>query len=94
MKGSLLAALLLTASTAALANSVIVTDTQGWKSVPIVVNSESKTFTVQGAAPTGDFYYSYSGYRCFKEKREIVGIDALVFHAGVPTGTAIYCYAE
>ncbi|MGL5741724.1 MAG: hypothetical protein ACRCXC_03815 [Legionella sp.] len=94
MNRKLLTALLLTFATAALADNVIVTQTQGWKSVPITVDSQANTYTVQGHVPEGDYYYTYSGYRCLKEKREAIGVNALIFHAGVPGGKDIYCYAE
>ncbi|KTD73090.1 hypothetical protein [Legionella tucsonensis] len=95
MKKTLLTALLLTVATAALADSMIVTETQTWKSVPITVDTTAHTYTtVEGPVPTGDFYYTYPGYRCLKEKREIAGVDALIFHASIDGGSVIYCYPE
>lgn len=94
MKRKLLTALLLTMASSVFADNVIVTQTQGWKSVPITVDTQANTYTVQGTVPEGDYYYTYSGYRCLKEKRDIVGVNALIFHAGIPGGSDIYCYPE
>lgn len=97
MKSVLLTALLLAFTTAALAdNSVIVTQTKTWQSVPITVDEQAHTYTVEKGVtlPEGDYYYTYPGYRCLKEKREIVGINAVVFQAGIPGGNDIYCYAD
>ena len=94
MKRSLLAALLFTMTSATLAGSVIVTETQGWKSVPIVVDTMGNTYTVQGTVPVGDYYYTYSGYRCFQQKRDIVGVNGVVYHASAAGGVDIYCYPE
>lgn len=88
MLGSLLAAL----SATSFADSTIVTDTQGWKSVPITVNKD--VYVVSGEVPEGDFYYSYAGHRCFAEKRDVAGVDVLVLHASVAGGADIYCYPE
>ncbi len=94
-KTLLTAALLLTVTTAALADNVIVTETKSWKSIPITVDTSAHTYTtVEGPVPTGDFYYTYPGYRCLKEKRDIAGVNALIFHAGVGGGSEIYCYPE
>ncbi|WP_454780950.1 hypothetical protein [Legionella sp. WA2022007384] len=92
----LLTALLLTITTVALADNVIITETKSWKSVPITVDEKAHTYTtIEGTAvPEGDYYYTYPGYRCLKEKRDIVGLDAVIFHAGIPSGGDIYCYAE
>lgn len=94
MKKILIASTLALASTMTFANNVIVTETQNWKSVPITVNAEQKTYVVSGPLPEGDFYYSYSGYRCFTEKRDIVGVDAGILKASVEGGKDIYCYPE
>ncbi|KTD68019.1 secreted protein [Legionella steelei] len=93
----LLTALLLTFTTAALADdSVIVTQTKSWQSVPITVNEQAHTYTIEKgvALPEGEFYYTYPGYRCLKEKKDIVGVNALIFRAGIPGGNNIYCYSE
>lgn len=94
MKSKILYASLLAVSTTVFADSVVVTETKSWKSVPIVVDEQAHTYTVQGAVPTGDYYYTYPGYRCIKEKRDIAGVDILMFHANVSGGTDIYCYPE
>jgi hypothetical protein len=95
MKRKLLTALLLTVTTAALADSVIVTETKDWTSVPVTVDSTAGTYTVvEGTTvPTTNFYYTYPGYRCFKEKRTVEGVDPVTFRA-TKEGGEIYCYAE
>ncbi|MFA5959515.1 MAG: hypothetical protein WC785_03270 [Tatlockia sp.] len=96
MKKILLAAIITACSAQALADSVIVTETNTWKSVPIVVDSTQHTYTVegQGPLPEGDYYYTYSGYRCLTTKKDISGVDAITYNAGTPGGTDIYCYPE
>lgn len=94
MKKLLISALLLTATSAALAENVIITETQSWKSVPIVVDADANTYVIEGTPPEGDYYYSYPGYRCLTEKRDIAGINVLMLHASVSGGTDIYCYPE
>lgn len=96
MKKTLLTVLLLSCATAALADNVIITETKTWKSVPITVDDQAHTYTIEGNAtlPEGDFYYTYPGYRCLKEKKDIVGVNALIFHAGIAGGSDIYCYPE
>lgn len=94
MKRVLISALLFTATSAALADNVIVTETKTWKSVPIVVDDKANTYTVQGTIPEGDYYYTYSGYRCLAEKKDIAGVNVLMFHASVAGGTDIYCYPD
>jgi hypothetical protein len=94
MKSKLLCALFLAASTAAVADSVIVTETKSWKSVPVVIDEKAHTYTIQGTVPEGEFYYTYPGYRCITEKRDVAGVDILMFHANVSGGTDIYCYPE
>lgn len=78
------------------ADSVVVTDTAGYTAVPIVVDETADTYTVTGSAtvPAKNYYYTYPGYRCFSEKRDFVGINAVVFKAGVSGGSDIYCYKE
>ncbi len=94
MKKLLIATLLVTFNTVALADNVIVTQTSTWKSVPITVDAEKHVYTFEGTLPESDFYYTYPGYRCLTEKREIAGVDALLFHAGVASGSDIYCYPD
>lgn len=75
--------------------TTIVTETQTWKPVPITVDSDKHTYVVSGSMPSSKhFYYSYPGYRCFSEKREIEGVNALVFNPSVSGGSDIYCYPE
>ncbi|MCL9682617.1 hypothetical protein [Legionella maioricensis] len=95
MNKLIMAALFTVFNTVALADSVIVTQTQTWESIPITVNPEKHTYiTVEGPVPTGNYYYTYSGYRCVREKIEIAGTDAIIYHSGVEGGGDIYCYPE
>ncbi|MBA3537974.1 MAG: hypothetical protein H0T84_15445 [Tatlockia sp.] len=108
MKKLLIAALLTASSTVALADSVIVTETKTWKSVPITVNANGNFYTVDGTLPTdGEYYYTYAGYRCFNAKRTNIDVEPTIYHAQTSTGTTstttttsttggtdIYCYPE
>ncbi|MCW8471891.1 hypothetical protein OQJ19_14770 [Fluoribacter gormanii] len=40
------------------------------------------------------FYYTYPGYRCLKEKIEVVSINAIILPAGIPSGSDRYYDAE
>ncbi|HHF7375740.1 hypothetical protein [Legionella bozemanae] len=97
MKKLLISSLLTVWSMAAMADSAIITKTQTWKSIPITVNAEKHIYTVNEGdvpLPGSEFYYTYSGYRCITEKTNIVGVNAVVYHAGVTGGSDIYCYPE
>lgn len=92
--------LLITASLLAVniasAQETITTQTTTWKSVPIQVDTTKNTYTVVGTVPTDtkEYYYTYSGYRCFSVRRDIAGVNAVVFNASVSGGSDIYCYPE
>lgn len=95
MKRLIIATMLTALSTVAIADTVIITKTQTWKSVPITVDSASHTYTtVDTTVPEGDFYYTYSGYRCVKDKMDIAGVDPLVYRSNVAGGVDLYCYPE
>lgn len=73
MNRKLLSALLFTATTAAVADSVIIQETKTWKSVPVTIDQTAHTYTtVEGPVPTGDYYYSYPGYRCITVKKPLL----------------------
>jgi hypothetical protein len=82
-------------SSAAFADTII-TQTQGWQSVPVTVDMTKHTYTVTGTAPTDstNYYYSYQGYRCVREKQNLVGVNFLMLNAGVSGGSDVYCYPE
>lgn len=91
MNRKLLSALLFTATTAAVADSVIIQETKTWKSVPVTIDQTAHTYTtVEGPVPTGDYYYSYPGYRCITVKKTLAG--EVVYHNA--SGNSIYCYPE
>lgn len=95
MKKIILASLIAASCTAAIADNVIITQTKTWKSVPITVDSDKHVFTVvEGTAvPDSDYYYTYSGYRCLKEKVDVAGVNMVTFKSS--TGDSeIYCYPE
>ena len=60
MKGTILTALLFL-STTAMADSVIITETKTWKSVPITVDDQNHTYTYEGTLPESEYYYAYPG---------------------------------
>jgi hypothetical protein len=93
---SIIALSLITCCQIAFADSVVVTETQDWTPVPITVDEGNKTYVVvdNTTVPKTNYYYSYQGNRCFVEKRDFVGINAIIFHAGISGGTDIYCYPE
>lgn len=80
----------------AFAQSEVVTHTEGWTTVPITVDTTANTYTISnnGSVPTGNFYYSYSGYRCFNDKQTFVNVNPVMFNATATNGPAIYCYPE
>lgn len=95
MKKMLLIALQFVIATAVFADTTIITETKTWKSVPITVDPETQTYTtVEGPIPQGDYYYTYSGYRCLKEKVEVVGGNVIIYHLSATGGGDIYCYPE
>lgn len=94
MKKAIAMGFLMSLSAVTFADSVIVTETSTWKSVPITVDADKHTYVVEGTLPEGDFYYTYSGYRCLKDKRDIAGVTALEYQPSVAGGAVIYCYPE
>ena len=96
MKKLIIATLLTVSCTVALADSVIITQTKTWKSVPITVDTEKHIYTtVEGSVvPERDYYYTYSGYRCLREKVEVVGTNVVIFKSGTPGAGDIYCYPD
>ncbi|KTD06470.1 secreted protein [Legionella gratiana] len=95
MKNIFLIIVQLAIAIAAFADTTIITETKTWKSVPITVNPQAHTYiTVEGPIPQGEYYYTYPGYRCVKEKVAVVGGNVIIYHSGVPGGNDIYCYPE
>ena len=54
MNKLMIATLLTVFSSAVLADNVIITQTQSWKSVPITVDAKKHTYIVEGTMPEGD----------------------------------------
>ena len=96
MKKVIIGAFLTVFSTVALAENVINTQTNSWKSIPITVDSEKHTYsTGEGfLVPEGNYYYTYEGYRCLNEKNTTAGVDPLVLKTGKAKGNDIYCYPD
>ncbi|MFT4059111.1 MAG: hypothetical protein QM652_06130 [Legionella sp.] len=80
----------------AFAENPINTQTKTWKSIPITVDTNTNTYTTaQGfLLPEGNYYYTYSGYRCLINKTEIPGVNPVVLKPQNATGTMIYCYPD
>jgi hypothetical protein len=83
-------------ATVSLAENIINTQTKTWKSIPITVDTNKHTYTTaQGfLVPEGDYYYTYSGYRCLREKSESAGVEPMVLKTGNAQGNDIYCYPD
>ncbi len=95
MKKVLILASLALFSSTVLADNVVVTETKTWKSVPIVVDPTTNVYTVEETAvPEGNYYYTYSGYRCFRERRDVPGVNPVELRPKNTTGTSVYCYPE
>uniref|UniRef100_A0A2H5FRL6 Uncharacterized protein n=1 Tax=Legionella sainthelensi TaxID=28087 RepID=A0A2H5FRL6_9GAMM len=71
MKKFIISSMITLLSTTAFAENIINTQTNTWKSIPITVDTEKHTYsTAEGfLMPEGNYYYTYSGYRCLKDKR-------------------------
>lgn len=63
--------------------------------VTIQVDPTANTYSVVGTAPTsGEYYYTYPGYRCYREKLTTVTSDGVVYSSSVAGGSTIYCYPQ
>lgn len=96
MNKLLLGSLLVVLSSNALAENVISIHTNSWKSVPVTVDEEKHTYSVTEGylMPEGDYYYTYSGYRCLKSKVDNAGSEPIMYNDADAKGHAIYCYPE
>lgn len=92
----LISSMLLLLSPSLFAENVINTQTNTWKSIPITVDAEKHTYTTEKGflMPEGDYYYTYSGYRCLKNKIEIAGVTPTELSSANNDGTVIYCYPD
>jgi hypothetical protein len=95
MKKIIIGSLCAVFTTVALAESVVNTQTSSWKSVPITVDAEKHTYSTSEGflLPEGDYYYTYSGYRCLKNKVENAGTEP-VEYKDKAAGNTIYCYGD
>lgn len=82
-------------STFCFAEPVINTHTNLWKSIPITVDSEHHTYSASEGylMPEGNYYYTFSGYRCLKNKLENAGIEPIEYKDN-KTQVSIYCYPD
>lgn len=96
MKKIIIGSLLTVLTTSALAENLINTQTKTWKSIPITVDANTQTYTTSKGflMPEGDYYYTYSGHRCLKDKTEIAGVTPVELKPKDTKGTVIYCYPE
>lgn len=96
MKKFIIGSLLTVCATVSLAENVINTQTKTWKSIPITVDTNKQTYTTAKGflVPEGNYYYTYSGYRCLREKTEVVGVNPVVLKTESAQGTDIYCYPD
>jgi hypothetical protein len=96
MKKFIIASMFTILSTTALAENVINTQTKTWKSIPITVDADKHTYTTQKGflMPVGDYYYTYSGYRCLKNKSERAGVNPVVLNPTNRKENVIYCYPD
>lgn len=80
----------------AFAENVINTQTNSWKSIPITVDEDNKTYTTPNGflVPEGNYYYTFSGYRCLMNKVEGGGEEPLVLKPSNTGEKEIYCYKE
>jgi hypothetical protein len=96
MKRLILGSVLSLLTTLAVAENPINTQTKTWKSIPITVDSSKHTYSTEKGylMPEGDYYYTYSGYRCLKDKSEVPGFDPVVLKSQNVEGNDIYCYTD
>lgn len=96
MKKLILGSLLLIVTGATFAENVINTQTNSWKSVPITVDPNTHTYSTSEGylMPEGDYYYTYSGFRCLKSELKDAGTEALVYKDKNAEENVIYCYPD
>lgn len=91
---TVIATSLLVISTSLFAGTIIDTKTNSWKSVPISVDEQKHTYNVEEGylLPEGEYYYTYSGFRCLKDKVDDAGVEPIVYNDLKSQTHAIYCY--
>lgn len=96
MKKILISSIFILFATPTLAENIINTQTNSWKSVPITVDTETNTYSTSEGylLPEGDYYYTYSGYRCLKNKVENAGGEPIVYKDKNDKENLIYCYPD
>lgn len=94
MKKIILSVAMLFLTHAAFAQETVVVK-EGGIPVTIQVDPTANTYSVVGTAPTsGEFYYTYPGYRCYREKLTTVTSEGVVYSSAVAGGSTIYCYPQ
>lgn len=78
------------------AENIINTQTNSWKSIPITVDEDNQTYATEKGylVPEGEYYYTFSGYRCLKAKNDGSGAEPLVLAPSDTKGHKIYCYKD
>ncbi|MCL5272505.1 MAG: hypothetical protein M1486_04230 [Gammaproteobacteria bacterium] len=96
MSKLIIGSILTVLSSVSLATNVINTQTSTWKSIPITVDTNRHTYqTGKGfLVPEGNYYYTYSGYRCLLSKNETVELEPVILKSGDAQGADIYCYPD
>ena len=96
MKKLIISCILALFTTTAISENLINTQTNSWKSVPITVNEEKHTYSLDKGylLPEGDYYYTYSGYRCLKSKINDASAEPVIYNDTNTEGQPIYCYPE
>ncbi|MFJ1269172.1 hypothetical protein ACD661_11450 [Legionella lytica] len=94
MKKLMIGTFLIVCGSPGFAENVINTQTNSWKSVPITVDEDNKTYTTSKGylMPEGNYYYTFSGYRCLMNKTEGGGEEPLVLKPVNTGDKEIYCY--
>lgn len=96
MKRIIASSILAVFLSSAYADHVINTETNSWKNIPIKVDEDSSTFTMSEGIllPEGDYYYSFTGYRCLKAKSKSTDEEPLVLKSTDSKHGEIYCYKD
>ncbi len=94
MKRTLIGLALAQSLTSAYAEELINTETNSWKSIPITVDEDQNTYTTEKGylMPEGNYYFTFSGYRCLKTKITSIKDEPLTLTPTDSTHSKIYCY--
>lgn len=68
MKKLILASIITAFASTSFADTMTDVDYKNWTAVPITVEGDSYTVRENVVIPADNYYYSYEGYRCFKNQ--------------------------